>query len=132
MPLPWWTSQSTTATRPTPRDRLRVANRDADVREDAEAHRALGLGVVPGRPHERVGVVDGAVEHGVGRHDRPARGEHGDLVAEAAHRGAVAGIAAGRAERTHVREVRGRVHAQDLLVRRRPRAQRHEADRARP
>ena len=126
VPLPWWTSQSTTAMRPDAAHLLGVADRDADVREHAEAHRALRLGVVAGRAHERVGVVDGAVEHGVGRHDRAARGEHGDLVAELAHRAALAGIAAGRAERAHVREVRGRVHAQDLLVGGRPRAQRHE------
>ena len=39
VPLPWWTSQSTIATRSSPSSRLRRAGRDRDVVEEAEAHR---------------------------------------------------------------------------------------------
>ena len=81
------------------------------------------LGVVAGRPHERVRVVDRAVEHGVGGHDRAACGQRGDLVAPAAHRRAVTGVAARHRDGADAREVRGRVNAQDLLVGGRPGAQ---------
>ena len=42
VPLPWWTSQSTIATRSSAELGLRAARRDGDVVEEAEAHRALG------------------------------------------------------------------------------------------
>ena len=53
--------------------RLRVADADGDVREEAEAHPEVGQRVVAGRADERVGVVDRAVEHRVDRGDRAAR-----------------------------------------------------------
>ena len=53
VPLPWWTSQSRISTRSTPCARRRVARRDRRVAEEAEAHRAVGLGVVAGRAQRR-------------------------------------------------------------------------------
>ena len=49
VPLPWWTSQSRIITRSSPRRIDRVARRDGDVVEQAEAHRAGRQRVVAGR-----------------------------------------------------------------------------------
>ena len=50
VPLPWWTSQSRTNTRSRPCSRDRSCGRHGDVVEQAEAHRALALGVMAGGP----------------------------------------------------------------------------------
>ena len=81
----------------------------------------------PGRPHERVGVVDLAVEHRVDRGDRAAGGEQGDLEAAVAEGGAFAGLAAiGLAHLADLLEILGRVEAGDLLEVGRPRLQRDQ------
>ena len=56
VPLPWWTSKSTIATRSQAAHVERVARRDRDVVEEAEAHRLVARRVVAGRAHraERV------------------------------------------------------------------------------
>ena len=62
VPLPWWTSQSTISTRCGARAPRRLG-RDGGVVEQAEAHRAIGLGVVPGRAHQRERVARAAGHH---------------------------------------------------------------------
>ena len=56
-----------------PELRLRVARRDDDVVEDAEAHRAVVEGVVPRRAHEREPTD-------LDRADRAPRREPGRLL----------------------------------------------------
>ena len=52
MPLPWWTSQSTISDAPDAVLALRIARRDGDVVEQAEAHAAIRRGVMAGRTHD--------------------------------------------------------------------------------
>ena len=52
---------------------LRMSDPDSHVREEAEAHAEVGERMVAGWTHQRIRVVDGAVEHGVDRRDRSAR-----------------------------------------------------------
>ena len=56
VPLPWWTSQSTMATRLDAMGALGVARRDGGVVEEAEAHRDGRPRVVAGRTHGAEGV----------------------------------------------------------------------------
>ena len=68
VPLPWWTSKSTIATRVEPELALGVARGDRDVVEDAEAHRADASAWWPGgRTSAKPPVLDSA--------DRAARSE---------------------------------------------------------
>ena len=55
VPLPWWTSQSSTSTRAHVEPIERIPGRNRHVVEQAEAHRPRRLGMVPGRaqPAER-------------------------------------------------------------------------------
>ena len=46
---------------------LRVAGRDGDVVEQAEAHAAAGIRMVSGGPHRAEGIAGGAGEHGIHR-----------------------------------------------------------------
>ena len=91
------------------RARLRVPDADGDVREEAEPHAEVGQGVVAGRADERIGVVDGAVEHGVDRGDRAPGGEPGDLEGAVAEGRLAAGVpaAAGRELHGSARRTRG-------------------------
>ena len=66
--------------------RLRVADSDGDVGEDAEAHPEVGERVVTRRPHEGVRIGDRAVEDGVDRRDRAPGSELRDLVGAVAER----------------------------------------------
>jgi hypothetical protein len=43
-----------------------------DVGEEAEVAAAVGLGMVPARPHQGIDVVDAAFEHGMPPHQRAA------------------------------------------------------------
>ena len=54
VPLPWWTSKSTIATRARAAGE-RVRGGDRDVVEQAEPHRLVAQRVVSRRPHEREG-----------------------------------------------------------------------------
>ena len=69
VPLPWWTSKSTMATRSSPWRVEGVAGADHGVAEVAEAHRGRGLGVVAGRADGAEGVADLARQHHVDRLD---------------------------------------------------------------
>ena len=92
-----------------PREAVRalgVARGDGDVVEDAEAHPAIGRGMMAGWAHQRVGVLDRPRQGRIDRRDRPARRERGDRIAIRAHRRADARIAApGRRDRAHVLDV---------------------------
>ena len=52
----------------------RMRGGDGDVVEQAEAHRDVAGGMVPGRAHRAEGDVDLALEHGIGRGDARACG----------------------------------------------------------
>jgi len=105
-----------------------VTGGDRDVVEQAEAHAAVGLGVMAGRPHERVGVVDLPVEHRIDGRDRTARTEQRDRVrARPERRLAVAGVgAARRRPLDQPVEVPRSVHSQHLLARGGPGPQRRQ------
>ena len=70
MPLPWWTSQSTIATRSEPERDLGVARGDRGVVEEAEAHRPAGERVVAGRAHERERILLDGRDRRPGREQR--------------------------------------------------------------
>ena len=107
---------------------LQVANQHADVREQAEPHRVRRLGVMPGRAAQHVRVANRAREHGVGGHDAATCRERRDLEAVATERRAATRFASGvRARAAHRLDVLGRVHAQQLLLGRRSRANSLEA-----
>ena len=95
-----------------------VETGDRRIAEDAETHTHVGHRVMPGRTHQRVGIVD------LPGHDRleccqhTASREHRDLVAAAPHGREGAGIAADAcAQHLHALEVLTRVEAQDLFLR---------------
>ena len=123
VPLPWWTSKSID------RDALdavrleRVRGADGDVVEEAEAHRPIALGVVPGRPDRAERTLALAPHHEVGgEHDgaggvlcrrqrvRVERGVGVDEVQPCRGARLLEGI-----------DVRVAVHAGDLRARRRQR-----------
>ena len=121
VPLPWWTSQSTTAA---PRDAVsvaRVVDRHSHIREDAEAAAEIRLGVMAGRAHQGIAIVDRARDHRVHHRDGAARGEAGDLVAAVPERSPLPRLAAalGR-ERDDLVDVLGGVDSKKLLPGRRP------------
>jgi hypothetical protein len=100
----------------------RVFHRDRHVREHAESHAEVGLRVVAGRAHERVGVAHAAVEHGVRGRERAARGEQRDLEAARAEGRERAGVAAALGgELPQALEVGARVDAQHFVFARRAR-----------
>ena len=104
-----------------------VLHRDRDVGEDAEPLPGITLGVMAGRPDERVRVVDLAVEHRVHSGDAAAGGQQRDLVRAVAERREVAGVAAERvALALDAGDVLGRVQAQDLLFGRRARLEQQQ------
>src|SRR2546430_3212246 len=79
------------------------------------------------RPHERVRVVDLAVEHSVDSGDAAARGQQRDLVRAVAEWREVTGVAAKRvAVALDAGDVLRRVHAQDLLFGRRARLEQRQ------
>ena len=95
---------------------LRMADPDGHVREDAEAHPEIGKRVVTGRAHERVGVLDGALENRVDRGDRAAGRELGDLERAVAERSLAARVAASSLRQLlDPVDVLLRVNAQELL-----------------
>ena len=107
------------------RDAIHAAHRpgvrrgDGQVAEHAEAHARRRDGVVARWAHQRVGVVDGCVEHGVDAGDHGAGGTPGDgQPAVAERRDPVAGVTTLRelALGGDAREVGRRVDAEDLLV----------------
>ena len=95
-----------------PELRLRVARRDRHVVEHAEAHRAVGERVVAGRPDEREAAAIDRLQGDPGR-------EHGSLPRRLGRDG-VAVEEERQLDRLQEREVIGRVHARQLLVRRPP------------
>ena len=101
--------------REAPRERVRGP--DGHVVEQAEAHRALRLGVMAGRAHEAEGPVEAALEHALDRIRDRSRGPQGGGV------GARAGLGVGiEADRPpggggHRRDMRRGVHAEELLTR---------------
>ena len=99
----------------------RMVDRDPDVREDAEAAAEVRLGVVAGRAHERIAVVDRTRDHRIHHRDGAARGEAGDLVAAVPEGGPLPRFAAtlGR-ERDDLVDVLWSVDPQELLPGRRP------------
>src|SRR5438105_8307815 len=79
------------------------------------------------RPHERVRVVDLAVEQSVDSGDAAARGQQRDLVRAVAEWREVAGVAAERvALALDAGDVLRRVQAQDLLFGRRARLEQRQ------
>src|SRR5207248_7797524 len=68
---------------------LRVAGRDRDVVEEAEAHRPAGLGMVPGWPDEREAAEAGGLHRRAGGEQRgaPARLGEDRVAVEPAGRG---------------------------------------------
>ena len=70
VPLPWWTSKSTIATRSRPSSRCATRAAIGDVVEEAEAHRAFGQRVVAGRPDEREAAAERSLDRGPGRERR--------------------------------------------------------------
>src|SRR6185312_1806497 len=102
-------------------DGAHVLDRDRDVGEDAEAAPFVALGVVAGRPVQRVGVVDVAVPDRLDRLDHPARRERADAVAAGAEGRQFATVAAAfGAFALDPLEVGGGVDAEDLLLGRLP------------
>jgi hypothetical protein len=102
-----------------PQRRAGVQRGERGVREQAVAAGERGLGVVAGRAHERVGVVDVAADDRLDRGERAARGAQRDLVRARADRRGLAGLAAARgADRGQALQVLGRVEPEDLLGRR--------------
>ncbi len=98
-------------------DGAHVLDRDRDVGEDAEAAAFVALGVVAGRPVQRVGVVDVAVPDRLDRLDHAARRERADAVAAGAEGRQFAAVAAAfLAFALDPREVLGGVDAEDLLL----------------
>ena len=96
-----------------------VGGGDGEIAEDAETHAGRRNGVVTGRPHQCVRVVDAPVEDGIDALDDGARGEAGDVdAALPERRDAVAGIAALRQQALGLdaSQVLGRMDPQDLLV----------------
>ena len=121
VPLPWWTSQSTTATRPTPSSsRALPRPRWRELASRQKPRPRSRLGVVAGRAHQRVGVVDLAGHDGPIRRPRAAGGEQRDLPAARAEPGVLAGVAAlGFRHRDQRLEVVRGVEAQCVLPRQR-------------
>ena len=95
-----------------PELRLRVARRDRHVVEHAEAHRAVGEGVVAGRADQREAAAIDCLQGDPGR-------EHGGLPGRLG-RDRVVVEEQRQLDRLQEREVIGRVHASQLLVRRPP------------
>ena len=132
MPLPWCTSQSTTAIRATPRvaRRWRAAIAMLPKHAEAAAARPAPRG---GRAAVRARTrVDAPVEHGVGRDHAAARGEPRDLerpARTACHRRRRRRLR--RSPRSSHVEVAGLVQAEDLLVRRGARRELHQRGRDR-
>jgi oligo-1,6-glucosidase len=100
--------------------RERVLGAAGDVVEVGRGDRAVGLGVVPGRPgvHER--RRHAPVEHGVDCGQHAAHGQRGGLPRGRRHRGVLAVPRAAGARVAQALEVRGRVHGQQGLLRRGP------------
>ena len=67
--------------------RVRLRRGDRDVVEKAETHGPGGLGVVPGRPHERERALRGSVEHTPDRFAGGARRENRGVDRSSAGRG---------------------------------------------
>ena len=94
----------------------RLAGADRDAVEQAEAHGALGLGVMAGRAQRAERVVGLAADHGIDRGDRraggaqPASPEPGDITVSES-RGA---RAPSRLGAQHGVDVARRVHALEL------------------
>ena len=86
VPLPWWTSKSTIATRARPVG-LRRARGDGDVGEQAKAHGPVRLGVVAGRADGAEGPLDLAARHRAHRVDHRAGGAPGGGEAARRHQG---------------------------------------------
>ena len=84
VPLPWWASQSSTATRSTPAARACPAATAAWFTRQKPIARAA-LGVVAGRPAEAERGPEVARQHGVDRRGRRARRDHRSVVAPLAH-----------------------------------------------
>ena len=103
---------------------LRVHGRERGVGEDAAAHAVLGERVMARRPHERVGVVELAREHGVDGREARAGGERRDLVRARPDGREEPGVAVPRrGQLGDALEVGRGVEAQQLLALGRPRAQ---------
>ena len=95
-----------------------VVDGDRDVAEDAEAAAHRRLGVVAGRAHERVAVVELAGDHRVGADEHAAGRQQRDLVAAVADGRELAGVAAvAVTHRLHRVDVVGGVEAQQLVAR---------------
>ena len=60
---------------------LQMPRGDRDIREQAEAHRAGRLGMVPRRPDRGEGPADGAGQHGVAARQHGAGGKPRRFVA---------------------------------------------------
>ena len=88
---------------------LRPARRDRRVVEQAEAHRGLALGMVPGRAQQRERVVDRPVEHRVDGGEQAAGGQQHRVVRARAGPGVAA-------ELDGLRALRGREHARHVRV----------------
>ena len=58
----------------------RVGCRNRDVVEQAKSHRAVPLGVVPGRPHHRERAPAWPIEDMLDGCDRRPRGQECDLI----------------------------------------------------
>ena len=84
-------------------------DRDRDVRQQAEAHRAIAQAMMAGRPRQREGVRRTFAEDRIDGRDRESGRQRGDLVAALAERREIAEVAAVRvaecAERVEI--VRG-------------------------
>jgi hypothetical protein len=89
---------------------LRVARRDRDIVEQAEAHRRRGLGMMAGRAHRDERVCDSALHHLIDRLHRAARTAQRRLEAARRHRGV--GI-----EPHHAFARRGVAHLLDVIHR---------------
>ena len=87
VPLPWCTSQSTISTRSAPERVDRVARGDGHVREQAEAHRARGLGVVAGRAQRGEAHALAAAEERLGQRAGAAGGVQRRVPGAGAERG---------------------------------------------
>ncbi len=94
VPLPWCTSQSTTATRSTPCTRCAWRTEQNYIAEHAVAAAPIRLRMMARRSDQGIGILDASRQHGVGGLDAAAGREQGDFIAAGADAGALADGAA--------------------------------------